>query len=195
MEFRISLTKEENEQCRKFAEGSAPTQREYRSGGTQVRDTSLIAADTRRGKVGEVIIKKFLEQGPLNVEGIKLDFDIYPRGVWDKTDIELNGKRIAVKSAKWFSRWLLLESKDINREDIYDYYILVLIDKDSGGGEIAGFAEKDEIIQPNKETLLLKKGQKIPNTNTTLDADNHARHRENLHNSEEKWKELAESLR
>ena len=195
MDFRFDLNEEETKECEQFARNSAGTQREYRSGGTLQRSFGQIFGDTWRGKTGEVISKKFLEQGPLNVEGIELDFDIYPRGEWDKTDMEINGKIIAIKSAKWFSKWLLLESKDIRREDVYDYYILVLINEDCTGGKVAGYATKNEIVD-NKDgnTLKLKKGENIPHTSISLDANNHARHKDNLHNSENDWIKLVQEL-
>jgi len=194
IKFKIDLTAEEQKQCRDFAEESAKTQREYRSGGSQVRKIYLIISDTRRGKVAEVASKKFLEQSPLNIEAIELDFNIYPRGIWDDQDFIFNGKKVAIKSAKWFSRWLLLESKDINRGDLYDYYILVTVDKDFTEGTLMGWASKDEILNDPK-TLKLKRGKPIPRTETPLDADNHARHSNDLHNSEEDWSRLVEILK
>ena len=125
---------------------------------------------------------------------IVLNFNIYPRGKWDSTDININKTKISIKTSKHFSNWLLLESKDINRGDIYDYYILVLVDKDLKSGKIKGFVRKNEIIQPAEKTLLLKQDNFIPNTQTPLDADNHARHIENLHNSAKEWGELVNSL-
>ena len=88
-------------------------------------------------------------------------------------------------------RIIFIETKS---DYLYDYYILVLIDQDFKGGIIKGFASKDEIIKSNSQTLLLKQGELIPNTYTTLDADNHARHSDNLHNSEEDWKEFVKKL-
>ena len=189
MQYNLILTSDEFERCKKFSEESAKTQREHRSGGTQIRGLNQIEEDTQRGKVGEVIALKFLRQSPLNITEVKLDFDIYPRGKWDEQDFTLHGKRIAVKSAKWFSRWLLIETKDLGRGDVYDYYILVVIAKDFKSGEIKGYATKDEILN-GKAMMKLKKGEKIPNTNTALDADNNAIHSKDLHNSDEEWLSL-----
>ena len=191
MKWIFTLSDEEYKACKKFADDSSNSQREYRSGGTMQRSVGQIFYDTFRGKVGEIVVKHFLEQEPLKVKGIHLDFGVYHRGVWDTSDIELNGKRIAVKSSKHFARWLLLETKDIKRGDSYDYYILVLINEDFKEGKINGFAYKKEIIEPNKETLFLQKGEFIPYTSMVLDADNHARHSDNLHNSEKDWIEFA----
>jgi len=195
IKWNFELTNEEFDMCEKFADNSSKSQRENRSGGTEKRDIPKIKGDTLRGKVGEVILKNFLEQEPFNFKDITLDFEVYPRGVWDKTDIKINGKNISIKSSKWYSKWLLLESKDILRGEVSDYYVLVLIERDMKKGDVKGFAWKEEIINENEKTLLLKKGELIPNTNTSLDADNHSRCMENLHNSIWDWIKLATELR
>jgi len=195
MEWKIFLDKEEIEKCREFAVESSKTQRPYRSGGSLIRSLGIVTADTFRGKLGEVVCKKFLEQNPLNVKGMELDFDIYPRGKWDVADIVIGDKRMAIKSVKHFSSWLLIESKDILRGDIYDYYILILVNKEMNGGIVAGYATKEEILNGDQHTLKLKKGELIPGTSTELDADNHARHKKYLHNSVADWVSLSKELR
>jgi hypothetical protein len=188
MQNKIFLTPEEFNECESFAIKSAKTQREYRSGGTLNRPIWLIESDTKRGKVAEVVAKNFLEQ--FNIKGIKLDFEIYPRGEWDETDFVINNKKISIKSAKWFSKWLLLESKDINRGDIYDYYIFVTIDKDFKSGTVKGFTRKED-LENQQKTTLLKKGDHIPNTSTILDADNHCIQQDNLNSN---WEVLIKEL-
>lgn len=190
----IILKLEERKKCEQFAQDSAPTQREHRSGGALQRNTFQIQMDTFRGKVAEVVAKKFLEQEILCVPNISLDFAIYPRGKWDEQDFVLNGKRISIKSAKWFSKWLLLEMKDVLRGDVYDCYIFITIDEGLTAGSVRGFATKKEILQ-DVLTLKLKKGDLLPGTSTTLDADNYARHSKNLHNQEAEWIEFAKSLK
>jgi hypothetical protein len=194
IQYKFRLSDEEYAQCEYFAKESAKTQRPNRSGGAKERTVQEITSDTFRGKVGEFVVKKFLEQAPLTVSEIELDFKIYPRGEWDEGDITINSVKLSVKSIKHFARWLLLESKDILR-DVYDYYILVLIDEDFKAGTLAGFAFKQEIVSPNPNTILLLQGQLIPGTPTILDADNHARHSKYLHNSEEDWVALANKLK
>lgn len=186
---RFILNNEDFKLCEDFSKNSAGTQREYRSGGSHFRSKHLIEKDTLRGKVGEFIVKKFLKQDPLSIKDIELDFNVYERGKWDKEDFILSKTRFSVKSVKWFSKWLLLETKDILRGDIYDTYILVAVDENFRGGNVKGFATKDEILYDSK-TLKLKKGDYIPKTNTVLDADNHARHSNYLNNSLDDWQDL-----
>jgi len=195
MEHCFQLNKPEYEKCKKFAEESSPSQREYRSGGDDIREVKQISDDTLRGKIAEVVSKKFLEQDPLNVTGIKLDFEVFGRGEWDESDFKISEKKISVKSSKPFARWLLLETKDLERGDTYDYYIFILVDEKKGTGWIKGFVSKEEMLQVDDKTLDLKKGDKIPKTYTSLDAANHARHIDNLHNSEEEWVELLKQIR
>ena len=193
MQWCFSVDEEEFGKCKKFAESSSPTQREYRSGGTEFRSVSKIAGDTMRGKVGEIIAKKFLEQEPLAIGDISLDFEVYPRGKWDETDIEVGGKKVSIKSSKHFSRFLLLETKDLDRDES-DFYVLVLVDSDAKSGCVKGFISRDEIMKVGDGTLDLKKGQNIPGTSTPLDADNRARRLEHLHNSEQEWIEMVKKI-
>ena len=189
MIYDILLTSAEFEICRNFAKNSSSTQRENRSGGLQIRSYNVIYWDTLRGKVGEMIMKKFLENPPLSVSEIKLDFGVYPRGVWDKYDFSIKGISFSVKAIKHFSKWLLLESKDIERGNLYDIYALVAVNKNICGGRVLGFASKEEILK-SPFTIHLAQGDLIPGTSTVLDADNHAIHSRNLRNSAEDWKGL-----
>lgn len=186
VKFTFILSDKEYFDCENFAINSAKTQRENRSGGTLVRSIEFIASDTLRGKVAEVLAIHFFAQEPFRINNIPLDFNVYPRGKWDDQDLKINQIRIAIKSAKWFSKWLLLETKDIERGDTYDFYIFIVVAKDYKSGTIMGYVTKEEIINDPK-TLKLKKGEYIPGTSTALDANNYARHYSNLHNSEEEW--------
>lgn len=185
----IELNDEEYLKCRNFANESAKSQREYRSGGSQFRVLKTIEYDTLRGKVGEYVVKKFLEQEPFNIDEIELDFNIYPRGEWDNQDFVIGNRRISIKSVKSFSNWLLLETKDILREDLYDYYILVAVAKDYKSGVIKGFATKNDILNDSK-TCKLKRGENIPGTGTPLDANNYGRHSKDLSNLLTDWENL-----
>ena len=193
MEWEITITDIEYEKCKEFAEKSSSSQREHRSGGTMIRNNYQIFSDTLRGKMGEIATKNFLEQPPLNFKEIELDFEIYPRGVWDREDFKIYDKRFSIKTAKDFSKYLLLETKDLERGDTYDYYVLVLVNEKKRTAQIVGYIPKNEMQTVSEKTLDLKKGESIPKTGVTLDADNHARHKDDLLNSEYDWKSLVES--
>lgn len=186
MQYKITLTEEEFSDCTIFAQNSAKTQREYRSGGSQIRAVQQIEEDTLRGKVGELIVKKFFDNNGILV---KLDFNIYPRGKWDEADIKINGYTVAIKTSKYFARWLLLETKDLEREDaIFDYYIFVKVDKDLHGGIVSGYITKDIVLdKKDSNNYWLKKGELIPGTTTPLDAPNYARAEGTLLRGEKEW--------
>jgi hypothetical protein len=38
-----------------------------------------------------------------------LDFNIYPRGVWDEADAIINGWRIDIKATRPGAKWMLIE--------------------------------------------------------------------------------------
>ena len=180
MEKRFTISQGEIKNCKLFSEKSSKSQREYRSGGLYKRSSSEIYSDTLRGKIAEVITKKFFEQDFFKFKGIKLDFGVYPRGIWDKSDINLGKSSISIKSSKSFAKWLLIEKKDIGRGDNYDFYIIVLVDNFFNHGEVKGFASKEEVINVGGNTMLLKQREFIPGTATKLDADNHGIRIDNL---------------
>lgn len=191
--FHIELEEKEYIQCKKFSIKSAKTQREYRSGGTHRRPFSLIYRDTLQGKTAEMIVKKFLEKKPFEISGIELDFEVYERGKWDDKDFSIGRMTFSIKSAKWFSSWLLLETKDILRGDVFDVYVFVTVDKNYKSGDIKGFITQEELLK-GSNTLKLKKGELIPGTQTHLDADNYAVHSDNLHNLNKEWDELLKGI-
>jgi len=181
------------EKCRNFAVRSAESQRENRSGGSYQRNLEQIAEDTYRGKVGEMVVELFFANDPFNYS-LNLDFNIYERGKWDESDFIIGGKKFSIKASKHFAKWLLLEKKDIERGDIYDYYIFVTIDPPNTdgrlmGGTIWGYASLNDILY-DEHTLKLPRGEKIPGTSTTLDASNFARHKSFLKNSLADWSEI-----
>jgi len=154
--------------CRDFAEESAKTQRDFRSGGTLRRSMDKMIGDIERGKLAEAVVQRFLESHGIKID---LDFDIYPRGIWDDGDFTLKGMKFSIKASKAYAKWLLLESKDIERNYLFDYYIFVNVDKNLEGGIVRGYATMKDVLGFTK----LKKGDFLPNTNTVLDADNHGR--------------------
>lgn len=110
--------------------------RNHRSGGSIERKQGQIFADTFQGKLAECAISNlFYKIDPSTVP----DFSVYKLGTWDSVDLNIKGKKIAIKSTKSFGNLLLLESKDwdqdgnyipnLNSESecTYDYFILVRI--------------------------------------------------------------------
>ena len=98
------------------------------------------------------------------------DFENYGAGKWDESDIVIGDVSISIKSSKSYARWLLIETKDITRGDVYDYYIFVTVDipkKEETyhpSGEIKGYIDKETLLSDNPNVKHLRRGEYIPNT-------------------------------
>ena len=114
--------------------------RQHRSGGTNMRKAGEQFCNVFQGKLAEVVVREYLMSKRLDVN--EPDFNVYGIGVWDDSDLYVNGKNISVKSAAHFSNLLLLETKDYDdygnyipnlktgKISKYDYYVLVRINPD-----------------------------------------------------------------
>lgn len=110
--------------------------RKNRSGGKAKRTNGEIFANTFQGKLAECAAVNFFYKYDNNIE---IDFDTYDLGIWDKADLTVCKKEIAVKSTKHFGQLLLLETKDWNESgeyipnigtpnSFYDFIVLVRIE-------------------------------------------------------------------
>ena len=110
--------------------------RKRRSGGQHNRKPGEIFADTFQGKLAEIGVKKFFNENGL--ECGEINFETWQLGKWDTSDLEINGKKINIKSSKHFANLLLLEVKDWDEQGLYlpnsdsgnskyDYFIFVRI--------------------------------------------------------------------
>lgn len=168
--------------------------RPTRSGGTYNRDYFDILKNTFQGKLSEFAIYHLFD-GIANVN--EPDLSIYSRGIWDSGDFEINGNRVAIKSAKSFAQLLLLETKDwdengiyipdINKSNggIYDYFILVRIDPNiddcytendiiniSWQYQITGYITREDLISVIKSEHIIPKDAKL-NGKIPMDAENY----------------------
>lgn len=116
--------------------GEKGEHRDHRSNGKKNRKPEEIFSNTFQGKLAECAVANFLY--PLKLD-IKLDFSEKKLGYWDQGDIDICGKKIAVKSTKSYGNLLLLECADWNKNAeytpnlesesyIYDYFIMVRIE-------------------------------------------------------------------
>ncbi len=110
--------------------------RKTRSGGRTKRKNGEVFANTFQGKLAECAAVNFFYKYDNTIE---IDFDTYDLGIWDKVDLTVCKKEVAVKSTKRFGQLLLLETKDWNHlgkyipnlgtpNDTYDYIVMVRID-------------------------------------------------------------------
>ncbi|MDD7411033.1 hypothetical protein [Fusobacterium gastrosuis] len=118
--------------------------RAKRTGGNYSRKKGEIFANTFQGKIAEFALYDYLKNK--NFSPTKPDLGTYKLGKWDESDLEVNNKKISIKSTKAFGNLLLLEEKDWNNEGIYipnkiSYDFIVLL-------RIKPFCE--EIMKKNK---------------------------------------------
>ena len=141
-----------------FGEGH---HRHHRTGGQVNRKAGEQFCNTFQGKLAEVVLRNYLIYNGL--ECGEADFGIYGKGIWDDSDLIVNGKSLSIKSAAHFSNLLLLESKDYDNKGnyipnlqngstaSYDYYVLVRIEPD-----IKGLFRKQRLMYSNsiKKTII-----------------------------------------
>lgn len=121
-------------------------QRDHRSGGNNKRSSKEIFFDTVEGKLGEFAVTNQFDNWNKNhsnkINYDKLDFNYYPRGKWDSSDLTINinnrSKNVQIKTSKHYSQLLLLEQNDwdsnanyLHSKKLFDYIFLqrIKIDK------------------------------------------------------------------
>jgi len=186
----IELTPKQLKQCIEFSYESAKNQQEIEFGqsDTKPRSKDEIARDNLIGKVAEVAFSNMLEER--FCIKVALDFEYYPRGIWDNYDAEINGWRIDVKGTRQGGKWLLIEwSKLKFRQQegkLAHLYVASSVfwdrekDVPTGKVDVVGCVSILRLRPHVKDTLVLRKGDYIPNTKMRLQADNYAIHFNNL---------------
>lgn len=179
----IWLTEEELGRCGEFSLRCAEQQQqiEFGQSDTAPRGVAEIGRDNLIGKIAEVAFAKMLrERYGLAVE---LDFNYYPRGVWDDQDTVINGWQIDVKGTRQGGRWMLIEWSKLRFRQkegkLSHLYVMasVLWDRDrdvpTGGVDLVGAASFQRLRPGREGTVVLRKHDCIPGTRTHLQADNY----------------------
>lgn len=115
--------------------GGKGEHRDHRSNGKKERSPGEIFSNTFQGKLAECAVFNFLYTLDSDIQ---LDFNEKELGYWDQGDVDVCGKKIAVKSTKSYGNLLLLECADWNEKAeyipniesdnyTYDYFIMVRI--------------------------------------------------------------------
>lgn len=124
-----------------MAYSSSSHHRNHRTGGTHIRKATEILADAFQGKLAEYAVYQELLDAGFKLD--KPDIRTHGAGLWDDTDIEVNSKRINIKSTTFYGNLLLLETKDWNESAeyipnlmqgthaSYDFFILVRVKPDT----------------------------------------------------------------
>lgn len=97
-------------------------QREYRSGGKNVRKPNEIFVNILTGKLSEYALYEYLTDIKIEVETPNVE--IYDRGQWDNDDLMIKSKfgenyYINIKSTKHYGNLLLFEVDDYDKKGIY----------------------------------------------------------------------------
>jgi len=185
--MRIWLTDEQAKQCADFAEGSAGSQRRSMFGQnyTAVRTLERVKKNTYMGKLAEVAFSTMMKQ-KYDID-IPLDFEIYPRGKFDKADAIVNNWRIDVKSSHIGSRWLLIDWNHLAaraKENLLPHFYVMALTYSSREHyskfshnnvfvDLVGHLHHSQIKTGAPGVATLRRGSKIPGTRTALVTDNY----------------------
>ncbi len=179
----IRLSQDELNRCIEFAQKSAPNQQaiEFGQRTTKPRRIGEIARDNLIGKIAEVAFSKMMKEN-YDID-VPLDFNYYPRGQWDSQDAVINGWRIDVKGTRQGGRWMLIEwnklkfrQRDNNLSHLYVMFSVAwdrIADCPTGLVSYEGAVSLSRLNSKCKTTKVLRKGDVIPGTHTTLQADNY----------------------
>lgn len=183
------LSKEDLKLCTEFSKQSAPTQQDIEFGQNDIkaRDVREIARDNLIGKIAEVAFKRIVEMNYPNVGEISLDFSVYERGEYDNQDANINGTSIDIKATREGGEWFLIEWNKLNfrarEKQLPHYFVFFTVgwdrkkDQPTGKATFEGIVpiewlSKEHVIKEPR-IRVLKKGDKIPGKNVSLQADNY----------------------
>ena len=179
----VELTELEYNKCVEFSRMCALNQQriEFGQGDTTPRTMDEISRDNLIGKMAEVAFARMLHD--VYRIDIELDFNYYPRGEWDDQDAVVNGWRIDVKATRKGGRWMLIEWSKLDfrqkQGKLSHLYAMAIVDWDRNRDlpnqrvEVVGCASVMKLRTGIPTTLVLRKGECIPGTNTRLQADNY----------------------
>lgn len=97
--------------------GNVGEHRNHRTNGRENRNLGDIFCNTFQGKLAEYLVKNELENDGFDVGNV--DTQQERLGVWDRFDLEVEDKILSVKSCKYFSEFLFLETGDYDLEGNY----------------------------------------------------------------------------
>lgn len=185
MEFpTITLTESEYRRCFDFSQESARSQQaiEFGQRDTKPRSEREIARDNLIGKMAEVAVVKMLrERFHLH---LPINYEVYPRGEWDDSDIKVFGWDVDIKSTR-IGHFLLMEESKLRFRYLEKKLPNAIFmcrtpwdrknDKPQGlDVELIGCISLNSMLCQKKGTFIIHKGAFIPGTGTRLQATNYA---------------------
>lgn len=186
----VTLLQSELELCLKFSYKCAEEQQaiEFGQSDTAPRNNAEIGRDNLIGKIGEVAFASMVKQR-YGID-LPLDFEYYPRGQWDGQDTVINKWKVDIKATRQGGKWMLIEWSKINfrqkDSDLPHMFVMASTkwdrktDVPTGQVDLVGCASILRLKRGGENTLILRKGEKIPGTSTKLQADNYAVHFDHL---------------
>ena len=184
-----TLSEKELNDCKEFAEQSAPTQQyiEFGQHDIRARDVNEIARDNLIGKIAEVAFKRIVEENYPDAGEIPLDFNVYQRGVYDSQDANINGTLIDIKATREGGEWFLIEWNKLNfrarEKHLPHYFVFFTVgwdrktDQPTGGATFEGIIPIEwlskEHVDQEERILVLRRGKNIPGKDVCLQADNY----------------------
>ncbi|WP_017257089.1 hypothetical protein [Pedobacter arcticus] len=119
--------------------GNAGHHRNHRTGGSAKRKNGEIFVNAFQGKVAEFVFYDWLKKHGITTS--LPDVTLMGKGLWDDSDFTVNGKKISIKSAAYFSNLMLLETQDWNHNGdyipnmemgnaSYNYFVLIRVKPD-----------------------------------------------------------------
>lgn len=185
MAYRIiTLTDSEYKRCLDFSIESARSQQDIEFGqhDTAPRSEHEIARDNLIGKMAEVAVAKMLRED-FHLH-LPINYEVYPRGEWDDSDIDVFNWVIDIKSTR-IGHYMLLEWSKLRFRHSSNRLPHVILmcrtpwdrtnDKPLGRNvELIGCVSLSTLIQLKNGSMILRKGDYIPGTHTRLQAANYA---------------------
>lgn len=176
MEIRITET--QLAKCKEFSEESAKQQQQKEFGQSDIpkRCTKEVARDNLIGKIAEVAFANFLNS-KYNIS-IDLDFNYYPRNIWDDDDASINGWKIDIKGTRQGGKWMLIEWNKLlfRKKEAKLPHLFVMLsvgwdrkaDEPTGVADLQGYFPTRRLALGDEVASVLKKGSYLPNTQCRL---------------------------
>lgn len=185
--MKIRLDPSDINKVSEFANSINVDERDFGQFGVAERRYNEVQDSILIGKTAEIAFKKFFDK-KFNTD-LYIDWKVYKVNQGDQQDFLINNNKIEIKSSK-NGKWLLVEKGDIQRRlssnmlPHFVVFINVFWDKSTrkpkGYTYINGYIPIESLLR--KENFM-KKGSKIPDTNTKLKANNFGIHIEDLYNN------------
>ena len=177
----VELTEDEIQKCKEFSEQCTQNQQKIKFNGRWISKWKIaeITRDNMIGKIAEVAFSKMMEQYGISLD---LDFNINPDCMWSEKDITINNWRIDVNGSREGAKWFLMDWNKLvsnqNDNNLPHAYVMFTVgwdkkmDRPTRLVTFEGVASLSKLRPECEKTMVLRKGDFLPGTNTELRTDN-----------------------